>query len=227
MFTVPDNQPLEKMTESKTGLASFREQLPGSVYGEAVSVETVMVKVEPNAQDIQIVSQTGTDSGSGASDQSRLWTSGTEKSSDATDQTVCVLKHDVKHLSPEQPGYTSPINNLPFLDAKEKEEMMHGDHYSLMGMQSRSSDLTLAPELQDGHVIQVVAVNDYSPVIDSTQEVGVFEFNMTASGNHEGSRGGDATRRKCFICSNCGQRFDSFSLFQRHQCKDNRAVLHL
>lgn len=227
MFTVPDNQPLEKLTESKTGLTAFREQLPGSMYGEAVSVETVMVKVEPNGEDFQTVSQTGTDSGSGASDQSQLLTSGTEKSSDATDQTVCVLLHDVKHLSPEQQGYTSPIKDLPFLDDKEKEGMMHSDQYSVMGMQSRSSDLTLAPELQDEHDTQEVAVNDYSPVIDRTQEVGVFEFNMTASGYHEGSCGGDATRQNSFICSNCGQSFDSFSLFQRHQCKNITAILHL
>ncbi|XP_070774823.1 zinc finger protein 107-like [Enoplosus armatus] len=72
------------------------------------------------------------------------------------------------HLSPgagaasEQQGYTSPIKDLPFLDHKEKEEMMHNDQYSMMGMQSRSSDVTLAPELQDQHVTQEVAVNEYT-----------------------------------------------------------------
>ena len=188
MFTLPDNQPLQNLAEPKTGLSALEEQLPGSTYSEPAGEPTVMVKLEPNGENFQTLSQAGTDNGTGAPDQSQLWTSGMEKSGDATEQNVCVLlQHDVKyHLSPaagasnEQQGYTSPIKDLPFLDEKEKDEMMHNDQYSMMGMQSTSSDMTLPPELQDQHITQEVTV---------TQEGGVFEFNMTTSGDHEDNCG--------------------------------------
>ncbi len=227
MFTMPDNQPLKNLAEPKTGLAALEEQPPGSMYGEAVGEQTVMIKLEPNGEDFQTLSQAGTDDGTGAPDHSQLWTSGIEKSSDATEQNVCVLLHDIKYrLSPAagaaggQQGYTSPIKDLPFLDHKDKGEMMHNGQYSMMGMQSGISDMTLAPELQDQHITQEAAVNEYTAVSDRTHEGRVFEFSMAASGDHEDNCGSDATRQNCFICSTCGQSFDSFSLFQRHQCKN-------
>uniref|UniRef100_A0A3B4TP69 C2H2-type domain-containing protein n=1 Tax=Seriola dumerili TaxID=41447 RepID=A0A3B4TP69_SERDU len=221
MITMPDNPPLENLAEPRTGPAAFEEQLPGS---EAAGEQTVMVKVEPNGEDFHTLSQAGPDSGTGAPDQSQLWTSGIEKSSDPTEQTVCVLLHDVKyHLSPaagtanQQQGYTSPVKDLPFLEDKEKEEMMHSDQFSVMGIQSRSSDMTLTSELRDQHIIHEVTVNDYSAVSDPTHEGTAFEFNMTSSSNREDNC--DRTRQNCFICSSCGQSFGNFTLFERHQCK--------
>lgn len=222
MFTMPDNQPLKNLAEPKTGLAALEEQLPGSAYSEPVGEQTVMIKLEPSAEEFQTLSQAGTDNGP---DQSQLWTSGIEKSGDAIDQNVCVLLPDVRYpLSPaaeaanEQQGYTSSIKDLPFLDHKGNEEMT-SDQYSVMGMQSTSSDMTLAPELQDQHIRQEVAVNEFTAVSDRTHEGGVFEFNLTASGYHQDNCGRNANGQNCFICSSCGQSFDSFSLFQRHQCK--------
>ncbi|XP_040910525.1 sal-like protein 3 isoform X2 [Toxotes jaculatrix] len=222
MFTAPDNQPLENLAEPKTGPAAFEEQVRGS---EAGGEQKVVVKVEPSGEDFQTLSQAGTDNSTGAPDLSQLWTSGIEKSSDATEQTVCVLLHDVKyHISPaagaanEQQGYTSPIKDLPCLDNKEKEETMHHDQYSVMGMQS-SSDRTLTSELRDQHITQEVDVNNYCAVSDRTQEGIAFEFNTTASISHEDNCGRDTARQNCFICSSCGQSFESFSLFQQHQCK--------
>lgn len=182
-----------------------------------------MVKVEPDVWDFQTVGQTRSDSGSGASDQSQLWT---DKSSDAADQTSFLLIHDVRHVSPEQQGNTPPVDDLPFLQGKETDGLMHSGHRPLMRMQSGSSDLTPAPELQDERHLQAVAADGYSPAMDRTQEFGVFGFDTGASGNDEGSCGGDASRHKCFICLNCRQSFDSFSLFERHQCKNNRAIVH-
>ncbi|XP_070701065.1 zinc finger protein 208-like [Pempheris klunzingeri] len=220
-----DNQPLKNLEEPKTALAALEEQLPGASYCEPVGEQTVMVKLEPNGE--HFLSQAGTANGTGAPDQSQLWTSGMEKSSDATEQNVCLLLHDVKyHLSPaagpanEQQGYTSPMKELPFLNHTEKEEMTHNDQYPVMGMPSRSSDVTLAPELQDQHITPEVAVSEYTAARDRTHEGAAFEFNMTASGDHEDGCGGDANRQNCFICSTCGQSFNSFSLFQRHQCKN-------
>ncbi|XP_054481115.1 zinc finger protein 236 [Anoplopoma fimbria] len=221
MFTMPENQSLKNLAEPKTGLAALEEQLLGTAYSEAVGEQTVMVKMEPNREDFHTLSQAGTQNGT---EQSHLWTSGTEKSSD-TEQTVCVLLRDVKyHLSPapgasnEQQGFTSPIRDLPFLDDKEKDEMMHIDQYSAMCMQTRRSDLTL--ELQDQHLAAELSANEYAAVSDRTHEAGGFEFSTTASGNHTDNGGAeDATGQNCFICSTCGQSFDSFSLFQRHQCK--------
>ncbi|XP_045907802.1 zinc finger protein 135-like [Micropterus dolomieu] len=221
MFAIPDNQALKNLAEPRTGLAALEEQLSGSAYSE----QTVTVKMEPNEEDFQTLSEAGTENGTGAPEP--LWTSRIEKSRDATEQNVCVLLRDVKyHLSPaagaaNQPqGYTSPIKDLPFLDHKAKEEMMHNGGYSMMGMQSRSSDVTLAPELRDQPITQEVAVSEYTAMSDRTHERCVFEFNVTASGDHEDNCGRDATRQNCFICATCGQSFDSFSSYQRHQCKD-------
>lgn len=223
MFTMPDNQPLENLAEPKIGLAAFEEQLPGS---EAVGEQTVMVKVEPNG-DFRTLGQAGPGNGTGAPDKSQLWTSGIETSGDTAEQTICVLSHDVKyHIGPaagaayEQQGYTSPIKDLPFLDDKEKEEMMHGDQYSVIGMQSRSSDMTRTSELQDEHITHEVAVNNYIAVSDRTQGGTAFDLNMSGSSKHKDNCGSDATGQNCFICSSCRQSFDSFSLFQRHQCKN-------
>ncbi|KAM7379717.1 hypothetical protein PAMP_005248 [Pampus punctatissimus] len=223
MFTMPDDQPLEHLAEPKTGLAASDQQLHGSAYGETVCEQVVIVKLEPDSKDFQTLSQTGNSDATAAPDQRQLWTTGTVKSDDAAEQSVCVFLNDVKyHLSPtvgaanDQREYASPIKDLPFLDDKEKVEMIHN---SLMEIQSGSSDMTLAPELRDHHVTQEVAVNDYTTGSDRTQEGSVFDFNMIGSGNCENNCSRDATRQNHFICSTCGQSFDSFSLFQTHQCK--------
>lgn len=212
MLSMPDQPPMENQAEPQAGLAAaFKDQLP------AAGEQTVMVKVE----DFQTLSQAGTDNGAGAAEQSQLWTSGLEKRGDATEQTVCVLLHDVKYdLSPaaaanQQQGFSPPVKDLPYLDGQEKEEMMHSDQFSVMGMQ------TLSAELPDHDIIQEVTVSDYSTVGgDQTQGRAAFEFNMTTVGEHEGCGSDNTTTRKnCFICSSCGQSFVNFNLFQRHQCK--------
>ncbi|XP_058487520.1 zinc finger protein 236-like [Solea solea] len=235
MFTLPDNHPPESLTEPKSDLAAFKEQLPGrEVHGG----QAVMVKVEPNGEDFPTLSQARLDNGTTAPDQRELWTSGMEgESGDAMVRTVRVLSHDVKyHLSPaadgeqqeqqqqqqqQEQGYTctSPGKDVPFLHDQEKKDMMHGGQYSVMAMQ-RSTDMTLTSEFQDQHITREVVVSDYGAVgLDASREGAAFEFNMAAAtGNREDSCGGDATRHNCFICSGCGQSFDSFSLFQRHQC---------
>jgi len=98
MFTVPDNQLLENFVEPHNGPAAVEEQFPGPAYSETLTEETVMVKQEPNGEAYHSQSQMGADAGT---DQSNLWTSAVEKSSDTSDPTVCVLLQDVKyHLSP-------------------------------------------------------------------------------------------------------------------------------
>uniref|UniRef100_UPI003AAD53E4 uncharacterized protein n=1 Tax=Centroberyx gerrardi TaxID=166262 RepID=UPI003AAD53E4 len=235
MFKMPDNQPSENLAEPKTGPATLEEQLPGSGYSERVGEQALIVKVEPDGGDFQTLGQLGNEDGTEAPDQSQLWTSGIEKSSDTpspvpgcsnvTPQTASVVSHDIKYrLSPaggaasEQRGYASPSKDLPFLDDKEKLEMMQNNPYAIMGMQSRSSDMLIAPEMHDHPTAEEVAVNEYSAATNRTQEV--FEFDMTGSGNLEDNCSVDATKQNCFICSTCGQSFDSFSHFQRHQCKN-------
>lgn len=220
MFTMPDNQHLKNLADPKTGLTALEEHLPGSMHSE----QTVMIKLEPHVEDFRTLGQPGTDNGTGAP-ESQLWASGIEKSADATEPNICVLVPDIGYpLSPapdvtnEQQGQTSPIKDLPFLDHKGNEDMMTSDQYSVMGIHSTSSDMTLAPELQDQHLIQEVAVNEYTAVSDRTLERGVFEFDLTASGTRENNCGQDANGQNCFICSSCGKSFDSFSLFQRHHC---------
>ncbi|KAK5860351.1 hypothetical protein PBY51_021836 [Eleginops maclovinus] len=214
MLTMPDNQPLKNLTEPKTGPAAPEELRQSiSVYREAVGEQTVTVKLEPNGEDYHALSQAGSNHNStGTTEQSQLWTSGIEQSSDG-EQTVCVLLCDGEyHLSPaagetnEQQDYTLPISELPFLGPKEKGDVMHNDQYSMM--HSRNSDMTLAPSLQDQHE---TTVSEYTAV--RTREGGAFDLNIPDS------CGGDTTAQNCFICSSCGQSFDSFGLFERHQCK--------
>lgn len=225
MFTMSDNQQLKSLAEPKTGLTALEEHLPGSMYSEPEPAceQTVMIKLEPNVEDFQ--TRSGPDSGAGAPDQSRLWASGVEKSGEATEPNICVLVPDVRYpLSPasevadEQQGQTSPIKAPPFMDHKENEAVLTSDQYSVMGIHSTSCDMSLAPELQDQQIVQEVAVNEYGAVSDGTFEGCVFEFDPTASSNHENSCGQDTNGQNCFICSSCGKSFDSFSLFQRHQC---------
>ncbi|AWP03670.1 putative zinc finger protein 236-like [Scophthalmus maximus] len=230
MFTMPGNHLLENPAEPKPDLAAYEEQLPAE---EAPGEHVVMVKVEPNrGEDFPTLGQARPDGGTGALDQSELWMSGLGKSGDDDDddamvRTVCVLSHDVKYqLGPAaangQQGYacTSPVKDLPFVNDREKEEMMHNDQYAAMGLQSRSSDLALASELQDQRATREAAVNDYGAASDGTLDGAAFELDMTSTGDHEDNCGGDASRQNCFICSSCGQSFDSFSLFQRHLCKN-------
>ncbi|KAK2822782.1 hypothetical protein Q5P01_022847 [Channa striata] len=207
MVTVPDGQLLGNLPEPKTGLAAFKDHSPGSLYsGE----QTITVKVE----DFQTVSQAETDDVS--PDRSQLWTSVTEKCSNASEQSICVLLHDVKYLSPAaaaasgQQGCTSPSNDLLFVDDKDEDETLNNDQYSVT--QSGNS------ELHGRHVAQEVAVI-YSQASDRTQDGGVFEVQLMGAGGHEDVCDGDATKQNSFICSRCGQSFDSFSLFQRHQCE--------
>lgn len=223
MFTMPDNHPLNNLTEPKPGLVALEEQLPRSMYSEPAGDQTVTVKLEPNAEEFPTLCQAGTDNSAEVLNQSQLWTSGLEKSIDATDPNVCVLLPEVRYslteAANEQQGYTSPSKDLSFLDHKGNDQMMISDQYSVMGMQSTSSDVTVAPKLQDQHIPQEVAVNQFSAVSDGTHDGGVFEFNVSTPGNQQDSCGQQANGQNCYICSSCGQSFDSFNLFQRHQCK--------
>lgn len=223
MFTVADNQPLNNLAESKTGLAASVEQLPRPAYSEPCGEQPVMIKLE-GAKDFQTLGPTGPDDGPGAPRQSQPWKSEIEKSGDAADQNVFVLLPEVRYpISPaavtanEHQGFTAPINALPFSEHKNSEQM-DGDQYSVLGMQSTCSSMTVGPELRDQHTKQEVAVNDFAAVSDRTHKGNVFEFNLTTLGQHQDNTGEEANGHNCFICSSCGQSFDSFTFFQRHQC---------
>ena len=213
LFTVPDNQLLEKFAEPP---AAVQEPLPGPAYGDTLQGEKVTVKMEPKGEDCQSLSQMGADNSSEVPENLHLWTSTMEKSGDAPDQTVCILLQDVKYLSPtanEQQGYLSSVKDLAFINNKEKEAMMHSDQYSFMGVQPRNSEQAVVPEPHE------VAVSDYSAVSGGTHQGSVLEFSVTPSDSQEDSYGRDVTRQNGYICSSCGQSFDSFNMFQEHQCE--------
>ncbi|XP_037837765.1 zinc finger protein 865-like [Kryptolebias marmoratus] len=208
MFTLPDNQLLENFVEPSNGPAAAEERFPGPAYADGLQEEAVMVKLEPNEEDFLPVGQIRTDNSTAAADESPMWTSVAEKSTEPPDPTVCVLLQDVKyHLgSPaggadEQQGYTSPMKDPNCPDSREKEEQ-----YSVMAMQPRSSDVADAQE---------VVVRDYCSVSNRVHQEGAFEFKMAASSSFE-----DTCRQSGYICSNCGQSFDSFSKFQEHRCEN-------
>lgn len=221
-FTMPDIQPLDHLAENKPGLTALDEQMPGSTYSETICEQEVMVKLEPDSKDFQTLCQTGNGDASTAPDQNRqLWIAGTEKSDD--ERSVNIFLHDKYRLNPvaratnDQREYTPPIKELPFSDDKEKVEMVYN---SLMGIQCRSSEMTLAPEPRDQHVTPEVTVNEYKAGSEEIQEEIVFDFNMTDLGTtNENGYSQVAASSNSYICSTCGQSFGSFNLFQEHQCK--------
>ncbi|XP_034039639.1 uncharacterized protein LOC117522350 [Thalassophryne amazonica] len=207
MFSMPNNHPLENLCESKSGLAALQEGLPGSAYSEAAGEQVLMLKVEQN-EDFQTLGQAENDVGSDTAAQNRLWI---EKSSGT------IVLHDIEYqLSPTAPAEhrkdASPNKRLPYVNDKEAMEMIHSGHYPL-GMPPTSSDK------QDQLIIEEVVVSEYSAVTDSSQEV--FEFKITNSGGCEDDGSADAARQNCVICSSCGQSFNSFCVFQSHQCNGN------
>ncbi|XP_034039640.1 zinc finger and BTB domain-containing protein 41-like [Thalassophryne amazonica] len=167
----------------------------------------VDAKVEQN-EDFQTLGQAENDVGSDTAAQNRLWI---EKSSGT------IVLHDIEYqLSPTAPAEhrkdASPNKRLPYVNDKEAMEMIHSGHYPL-GMPPTSSDK------QDQLIIEEVVVSEYSAVTDSSQEV--FEFKITNSGGCEDDGSADAARQNCVICSSCGQSFNSFCVFQSHQCNGN------
>ncbi|CAK6977466.1 zinc finger protein 16-like [Scomber scombrus] len=221
-FTMPDNQPLEHLAETKPGLTALDEQMPGSTYRETVCEQEVMVKLEPDSKEFQTHCQTGNGVATAAPDQNRLlWIAGTEKSDD--ERSVSIFLHDKYRLNPvaraanDQREYTPPIKDLPFAEDKEKVERVYN---SLIGIQCRSSDMTLAPELRDQRVTPEVTVNEYTARSEETQEEIVFDFNMTDLCTNQNGYSQVATSSNSYICSTCGQSFGSFNLFQEHQCKN-------
>uniref|UniRef100_A0A1A7WPN5 Zinc finger protein 35 n=1 Tax=Iconisemion striatum TaxID=60296 RepID=A0A1A7WPN5_9TELE len=216
MFTVPDNKLMENFMDPSSGPAAAGEQFPGPAYSDSFREETIMVKLEPRGQNF-FLSQIGADNSIAEASKSQLWTSALEKNIETSDQTVLFLQDDKYHLgSPsggasKPQGYNSPTTDLTFINNKEEK-----DQFTVMAPQPRSSDLSDAPELHEGHE---VSVSVYSSVRDEIHQDGVFEFNMAASGSYEDSCSADATGQSSYICSNCGQSFESFSKFQEHQCE--------
>lgn len=214
MFSLPHNQLANHVAEAKNGLVAVGEQVPSSAGCERGGAQTVTVKLEPNGENAPTLHETGPHNGVY---QSQLWTSGLERSGDAAEQNLFLLLPDVKYPLNGQPGYTSPVKTLPFLEHKDNDGMMGKNLYSLMGVQPRSSDVTLASEWQDKHVAQEAEAREPVAGSDRTHEAAAFEFNAAATG--DGGSGQDASRQNIFVCSTCGLSFYSFSLFQRHQCE--------
>lgn len=212
----------DNLTERKPGAAVLEEHLPGSAHSE----QRLMIKLEPNMEDYQALGQLGTSNGPITSEQSQLWTIGVETSADTTEHNVCALVPDVRcpssrtcEAADKQQGSTSPRKILPFVENKPSGDLMTTDPL-VMGMQSATSELTLPLEVHDPTMKHEVAAHEITITDDRPHKGSVFETNLIASGDHEGSGEQDFSGHNCFICSSCGQSFDSFSLFQMHQCNN-------
>ncbi|XP_014864683.1 PREDICTED: uncharacterized protein LOC106931210 [Poecilia mexicana] len=210
MFSVSDNQLMESYVETSDGPTAADELFPAPAYAHSIKEEPLAVKLEPSDENFLSVSQVGTDNRAAAADKSLLWTSAVEESIDSPDQPVCVLLQDVKyHLSSpaggasDQQGFTSPIKDLAFIDNKAKE-----DPFSAVGLQQRTSNLS-----------HDLAGRDFcSESGEGVNQDGVYEFTLRASDSFEDSCSADPARQN-YICSSCGQSFDSFHIFQEHQCE--------
>ncbi|MEQ2229381.1 hypothetical protein ILYODFUR_018236, partial [Ilyodon furcidens] len=209
MFSVPENQLMENYVETSNGPTAAEEHFPAPAYSHSIKEEPMTVKLEPNMENFLTTSQIGTDSRAGAVDNGLLWTSAVEESINSPDQPVCVLLQDVKyhHGSPaggasEQQGFTSPIKDLAFIDNKAKE-----DQYLAVGLQQRTSNPS-----------HELTARDFCSESEGLNHDSVYEFTLRASDSYEDTCGGDPIRQN-YICSSCGQSFDSFRIFQEHQCE--------
>lgn len=209
----------DNLNKLKAGVAVLEERVPGSAHSE----QTLMIKLEPIMEDYQTLSQLRTNHGPATSEQRQLWTIGVETSGDATEQNVCTLVPDIScpsnrnYEADKQQECTSLRKNLPFVDHKPSGELMTSDQL-FMGIQS-TSELTLAPVLHDRTRKQEIVVHEFTITNDRPHEGGIFEVNPIASGDLESSEQ-DFSGHNCFICSSCGKSFDSFNVFQMHQCNN-------
>ncbi|XP_056913658.1 zinc finger protein 658-like isoform X2 [Takifugu flavidus] len=208
----------DNLNSLKTGVGVLKEHVPGSTQSE----QTLRIKLEPHMEDYQTLSPLGTNNCPAKSEHHQLWTIGLDTHADITEQNICaLLPDDVRPKSrtceavEKQQECTSPRKSLPFVEHKPSEELITSDHL-VMGMQS-TSDLTLAPEVQDHTMKQEVAVHDFTITNDKGD---VFEVNLIPSGDHEDRSEQHFSGNNCFICSSCGKSFESFSLFQMHQCNN-------
>lgn len=205
VFTGSDNQLLESFAEPSNGPAAAEEQFLGPVFPEGLR-EDLTVKLEPIAEDFLSVSQIRMNN---CTEKSQMWTSAADESTEPPDPTICVLLQDVKYRlgSPagradEPQEYTSQIKDLTCPDKET---------YSVMDMEPRSSDVANALKLTDA---QEVVVGDFCSVSDRIHQDEAYDFNTAASGSFQ-----DPSRQSSYICSNCGQSFDSFGTFQEHRCE--------
>lgn len=196
-LTLPGSE--EQLTTLQPGVAGLEEPVPGPALGE----QTLMIKVEPRMEDYKAPSPFGTSDGAATSKLSGLWAVGGEAGADASEHK--------RQAADKHQGGTSPRRNLPFAENKPSGELVPSDQL-LMGM---PSELTLAPEVQDHAVKQEVAVHEFAI---SNQRPDEYEMNVMESGDQEGGGEQDFSGHNCFICSSCGQSFESFSLFQMHPC---------
>ncbi|XP_028327745.1 zinc finger and BTB domain-containing protein 49-like isoform X1 [Gouania willdenowi] len=192
-FTMPDGPQVENLVELKNGLMAQDGEFP---HGVTESKETVTVKQEPNEEDLQTVGHLGVHGGTEEMDQSQLWASGSEKNSNAPEQTVCVL--------------------LPDASTKDKHEATcNNNQYLVMGFHPKRLDSTHSYEPHDQ---QSLHENDYNATSDGTHNGEAFEFKMDFSSNHEDQNKADAVMENTFICASCGQSFGNFDTFQGHLC---------
>ncbi|XP_054625408.1 oocyte zinc finger protein XlCOF8.4-like [Dunckerocampus dactyliophorus] len=99
------------------------------------------------------------------------------------------------------------IKELPFLDGKVKMDMLPMDPLSQIGIQAQRSDLILSPDC------------DFDHETSSERNATLLEFSLPSFDDQEENGSGAASAQNCYICSACGQSFDTFTLFERHQCK--------
>lgn len=211
----------DNLTQLKAGVAVLEEHVPGSAHSE----QTMIIKVEPNMEDYQTLSQLEGKNGPATSEPCQLWTVGVEKSEDATEQNVCALVPDVScpssrpyKAADKQPDCTSPRKNLPFLNHKPSGELMNSDDQLFLGIQP-SSELTVTPVMHDQRKQEIV-IHEFTLTNDRPHKGGVFKVNPPVSGNLEESSEHGFSGRNSYICSSCGKCFDSFSVFQMHQCNN-------
>lgn len=207
--------PEDNLAKLKPGVAVLEEHVPGSAHSE----QTLAIKLEPHMEDYQTLSQLGTNDSPATSEHSQLWTIGAETSGDATEQNIRALapgdacpNSRTCEGAEKQQGCASRGKNLLFAEHKPSEELMTSDQLVTH---------SISDQVQGHAMKQEVAVHTFAITNDSPHKGDVFEVNLMASGDHEGSsEQQDFSGHNCFICSSCGQSFNSFGLFQMHQCKN-------
>ncbi|KAM8838549.1 uncharacterized protein ACB058_015239 [Synchiropus picturatus] len=201
MFGMLGDRPVENHGESKTALLDG--PFISSSYSEASSDHIVMVKLDGDGGEYSTPTRTQ----DGAAPPEHAFLLNAKKADGPADRSVRVFLNDMNfQLVPSSASgdwrdYSAQIRDLPFLNDKMKMEMLHGELMAVPSGGSEPGDPHVPHELDSRH-----------------QDV--FDFNVSGAGSYEDNSGGESSRQNCFICSTCGQSFDTFDLFERHSCKD-------
>lgn len=190
IFTVPDNQPVKDLADSKIGVILEEQLPPRPAYTQPCGEQQVVVKQERGVDDFPGLAQPGLYNGLSAPPRGQPWKSDMERSSDAVDQNLFVLIPEVKYPSSSaeaatvggsnrQQGFTSPLTDLlPFSEHRDAGEDLSIEQFSVLRVQAGSSSLAVGCEPEGQRTRQEGTLSDLPAGGSGAFNGNAFEFGV-------------------------------------------------